>query len=286
MDKLEIRAATKDEFSIVLEWAAAEGWNPGLDDLSAFYAADPKGFLMGFLGSKPVSSISVVQYGKSYGFLGFYIVHPEFRGQGIGIATWNKGLKHLAGRTIGLDGVVDQQDNYQKSGFILQGRNIRHTGIPVLNPKGQPDLEIRNISQGDMDALFSYDRHLFSIQRTAFLTAWLQHGNFGKRTTKVALKNGKICGFGALRECRNGFKVGPLFSENPQTADTLLTALCERLPKDAEISLDTPEDNSEAVALARKYGLKPTFETARMYKGCAPSLPIDKIYGITSFELG
>ena len=286
MEKLEIRAVTKEEFSIAVDWAATEGWNPGLADLTAFYAADPNGFFMGFVQDKPVSSLSVVRYGQSYGFLGFYIVLPEFRGQGIGIATWNRGLEHLAGRTIGLDGVVDQQDNYWKSGFILQGRNIRHTGVPLINSKQQYDLEIRDVMQSDMEALISYDCQFFSIQREGFLNAWLQDGLIGKKATKIAFENGNICGFGTVRECQNGFKIGPLFSENSKTADALLAALCKTLPEGAEVSLDTPEDNSDAVTLAQEFGLKPSFETARMYRGDAPNLPIGKIYGITTFELG
>jgi hypothetical protein len=41
-----------------------------------------------------------------------------------------------------------------------------------------------------------------------------------------------------------------------------------------------------ARALFERYGLKPVFETARMYRGPVPVLPLDRIYGITTFELG
>ena len=119
MTDIVIRPASEAEFSTAVEWAAGEGWNPGLDDLSAFFAADPDGFLMGFVEDEPVSSISVVRYGADFGFLGFYIVRPDYRGSGAGMAIWNAGMRHLDGRTVGLDGVVAQQDNYRKSGFIL-----------------------------------------------------------------------------------------------------------------------------------------------------------------------
>jgi hypothetical protein len=72
----------------------------------------------------------VVRYGGGFGFLGFYMVTPDMRELGIGLATWNAGMEYLGDRVIGLDGVVAQQYNYRKSGFVLHGRNIRHTGVP------------------------------------------------------------------------------------------------------------------------------------------------------------
>ena len=79
-----IRNADQYAFQVAVEWAANESWNPGLDDLPPFYAADPDGFLMGYIGDEPVACISVVRYGAEFGFLGFYIVSPAHRGQGCG----------------------------------------------------------------------------------------------------------------------------------------------------------------------------------------------------------
>ena len=90
-----ICAAARDEISIPIEWATAEGWNPGLHDADSFYAADPGGFLLGLLNDQPIASISVVKYGESFGFLGFYIVRPEYRGRGYGMQVWRAGLDAL-----------------------------------------------------------------------------------------------------------------------------------------------------------------------------------------------
>ena len=123
-----IRVMTRQEVDIAIDWAAAEGWNPGLYDADCFTAADPNGFLIGVLGDEPIAAVSAVRYGDSFGFLGFYLVKPEYRGRGYGFRIGNAGLAHLGGRTIGLDGVVAQQDNYRKSGFIVAHRNIRYQG--------------------------------------------------------------------------------------------------------------------------------------------------------------
>lgn len=69
-----------------------------------------------------------MKYDNSYGFLGFYIVKPEFRGRGYGLKLWQAGLKYLEGCNVGLDGVVEQQGNYMQSGFKLAYGNIRFEG--------------------------------------------------------------------------------------------------------------------------------------------------------------
>jgi hypothetical protein len=285
MMDIEIRPASVDEFEAAIGWAADEGWNPGLDDLAVFHQADPAGFLMGFRGGEPVSSISVVRYGKAFGFLGFYIVAGDHQGTGAGITTWNAGLAHLEGRTIGLDGVVAQQENYRKSGFVLAGRNIRFTGVPALGEDNN-SVEIRAIKRSDLEHFFSYDREFFPESRDGFIADWAAPENDERRTGLLAISDGAIAGYSVIRECRSGYKIGPLFADNEVLANDLLLALCRRAPNHAEISIDVPEANAASIRMAERLGLKPVFETARMYKGPAPDLPISRIFGITTFELG
>ena len=53
-----------------------------------------------------------------------------------------------------------------------------------------------------------------------------------------------------------------------------------------EIFLDVPSVNREAVALALDHGLTPVFETARMYTGPIRPLRLERVFGVTTFELG
>ena len=285
MTTLEIRQASAAEFEVAIGWAADEGWNPGLDDLAVFHAADREGFLIGCRDGVPVSSISVVRYGSGYGFLGFYIVHPEHRGQGHGIATWDAGMARLEGRVVGLDGVVAQQDNYRRSGFALAGRNIRYTGVPSDTAGDRPGAEVRDLSAGDLTGVLSYDRAFFPAPRDAFTEPWASPEAGTRRRAKIAVSDGSVTGYGVIRACRTGHKIGPLFADREATAIALFEALCGTAPG-AEVSLDTPEGNPAARRLAERHGLRPVFETARMYRGPAPDLPLDRTFGITTFELG
>jgi GNAT acetyltransferase-like protein/acetyltransferase (GNAT) family protein len=286
MRGMEIRVARRHEFAVVLDWAAAEGWNPGLGDLAAFFATDGCGFLIGFMDGQPMASISVVRYGQDFGFLGFYIVAPDFRGAGAGLAIWKAGMARLDNRTVGLDGVLDAQENYRQSGFELAGRNIRFGGVPVGVEQGDSSCTILNFSPEFFATVQTFDRSVFGAPREGFLRAWTNNIPEGGRKTKIAVKDGDLAGYGTVRPCRSGYKIGPLFARTPQIAQGLLAGICGGLPKDREVFLDVPEDNGAGMALAEQFGLAPVFETARMYRGRAPDLPVNTIFGITSFELG
>ena len=65
-----------------------------------------------------------------------------------------------------------------------------------------------------------------------------------------------------------------------------MAELCRPLPSGTTIVIDVPEDNRAAVMLAESLGMAATFETARMYKGPLPALPVDRTFGVTTFELG
>jgi len=124
-----IRTMHRDEIRLAIDWAADEGWNPGLHDAASFHAADPQAFLVAEVDGVPVGCISAVAYGTGFGFIGLYIVAPAWRGRGLGMRLWNAGMARLAGRVIGLDGVPAQQENYRRSGFASAWRNVCHGGV-------------------------------------------------------------------------------------------------------------------------------------------------------------
>ncbi|WP_119418812.1 GNAT family N-acetyltransferase [Desertibaculum subflavum] len=277
------RVMSAAELDLAVEWAASEGWNPGLNDALAFRVADPAGFLVGLKDGVPVASISVVRYGADFGFLGFYIATLEARGQGLGYRLWQAGMAHLAGRNVGLDGVPAQQANYRKSGFTLAWRNVRFGGVPQPGKSAAPGVTLVDARTLPFTALAQYDRRFFPAPRDAFLAAWIgTQGHHGL----AALRNGDVVGLGIVRPCREGHKIGPLYAESRDVAGALFQGLCAARSADGPVFLDVPEPNAAAVALAEGAGLKPAFETARMYTGPAPAIDRTGLYGVTTFELG
>jgi GNAT superfamily N-acetyltransferase len=277
-----IRTMRPEEMPTALDWAAAEGWNPGLADAACFLAADPEGFLVAELDGLPVGCVSAVRYGDGFGFLGFYIVRPGFRGHGHGLALWRAAMARLRPGVVGLDGVVAQQANYRRSGFDLLHRNIRYGATAPRPPDAAGLPPVAVASSVPFAALAAFDRRFFPVPREAFLRGWIGAPGHVARVVPGAAG---LRGLAVLRPCREGSKIGPLFADDPAVARALFADLLAATPPGA-VFLDLPEPNADAIAMARDAGMAPSFETARMYAGAAPALDLPAIYGITSFELG
>lgn len=292
------RRATADEITTLLGWAAAEGWNPGHDDAEAFYAADPNGFFVVTDNRQPVACVSVVRQGEitdgaAYGFLGLYLCKPDFRGTGLGLRVWQAGMEYLDGHTVALDGVVDQQSNYQKSGFALAYRNIRYTGAAdklgrVLPAYSKVDgISIRRVKDTDIEKLVELDQAINGVNRSQYLSHWFtdtshRHTLVAEQETADGLT---IVAVGTIRACLENFKIGPLLSGDASIARRLIAQLVTTVGATA-VSIDVPEPNTVAADLATEAGLLPVFETARMYRGQQPVAKLDRVFGVCTLELG
>ena len=283
MSKYTIRPMTRLELDWAVDRAADEGWNPGLHDADAFFAQDPSGFLLGMLDNKPVGCVSAISYGGVFGFIGFYIMIPEFRGQGYGIQLWREAMNRLEGQVVGLDGVFAQQDSYRKSGFDFQYRNIRFEYVNSPTQTIPPSTQSQPLETLPFEQVAAYDQCMFGFPRPAFLRGWLAMPGAVKL---AATRKGELSGYGVLRPCRTGYKIGPLFAENANAAEQLFMDLCAQADAGEKIYLDVPECNEAGMALAARHGMREVFGTARMYCGAASDLPTDNIFGVTTFELG
>lgn len=280
MSDLLIRNLRPEDISLAIDWATAEGWNPGMADAACFVAPDAHGFFVGEIDGEPVATVSCVNYDESFAFLGFYIVRADLRGAGHGLRIWNAAIAHAGARTIGLDGVVAQQDNYRKSGFQLAYANIRYGGIVTAPPK--PPADVVALDTIRFALVEADDATVFPARRSAFLRAWI---NASGHVGRALVRDGKLAAWGVIRPCRTGCKIGPLVADDRAAAAAIAQALLASADG-GEVFLDVPAVNREAVALAVELGLKPVFETARMYTRPIPPLRLDRVFGVTSFELG
>lgn len=284
IDELKFQRLDIEGLKTLVKWAVEEGWNPGPNDAEVFWAADSEGFYGYFFNDELIGGGSIVSYNGNFGFMGFFIVKPEYRSAGIGRKLWYHRRDTLLSRLkkdapIGMDGVLAMQPFYEQGGFNIAFRDERYekTGLPL-----EVHENISSIKDEDAQFILEYDSKCFGFSRPQFLLPWLSMP--GNKTFKYVEGN-QLKGFVIVRKANTGYKICPLFADSPIIAEELYKA-CLNAVIGEQLYIDIPVANTGAVELVQKYKAEYVFECARMYYGTPPTMPIDNVFGITSFELG
>ena len=267
---------TLADAELALDWAAAEGWNPGRHDAASCLAADPEGLLVGLVDGVPVAVIGCVRYADAFGFVGLYIVREDLRGRGHGIALWDVGHDHLGELPSALEGVEAQIPNYARSGYVAGGWTQRWQATSRTTATPHPDLAPVTVAD-----VLELDTRAFGVPREAFLQGWLGQP---EAVARGLWRNGRLAGYGLRRRCRVGWKVGPLFAPDLATAGLLLDGLVADVQ--GPYWIDIPRAHPDATRLATDRDMQPVFRTSRMVRGRAPAHDASLVYGVSSLELG
>ena len=287
---LQIRPLERTEIPAVTGWARQEGFAPGSGDVAIYRQTDRQGIWVGWLGHEPIGCITAVRYTADYGFIGLYLVRPEWRGRGYGLQLWQHALNHLADLPcIGLEAAIDRIDDYSRWGFVAASPTTRWQAITDGGSPPPAALHGWQLLAGEAIpemAVQCFDAQREPSPRPHFLSQWLHH----PAGTVLALLDGDgIChGFGRIRPCLlkrgEGWRTGPLMAETPEAAGVLLQGLLHQHP--GVVLIDAPGANAAAAPLLEQLGFRAIGRTLRMYRGEAPAVTLKDVYGLACLELG
>ncbi len=271
-EKIAIRTVQNEsEVELILSWAEAEKWNPGKYDYKPYFEMDKKGYLLLLVDEKPVGSISLVKYSNEFSFIGLFIVLPEYRSRGLGKVLWEAAMLNLEKfPTIGLYSVPQQVSRYSTSGFVEAYKNKRRSAQAPEKPEEISYLMDAKKNPNRMfSALCRYDKEVFTHNREKLLNSMLK---MPQTFAFVSFnKNDRVNGYGIVRPCMEGFRIGPLYADDCESAKTLFRILLSRIPGKSFI-LDMPENNTFSDLFAEYFKLQHVSQadTVAMIKGEEP----------------
>ena len=282
----EIRRMTLTELKRQVLWAQKEGWEPGKDDAELFWNLDPEGFLAIEEGGRHVGGGAVIRHDGNFGFMGLFIMDPNHRGKGWGKKLWIARRDYLLGRlsanaTIGLDGVYEMVPFYEKGGFKSF---THHRRFRLDQPSAGAFIgnTICSLELDELAELADFDACCFPTRREGFLFNWTSQSS----AIAYGVKNSQgLKGFGVMRGCPSGWRIGPLFAETRDDAEALFLAF-QTHQSNLPIFLDSPDNNPESRKMCCQFGMKETFGCIRMYLGAPPSMDHSRIFGVTTLEVG
>ncbi len=281
MAQLIIEQGGRFAVDYAVNQANKEGWNPGLDDASTFIHADPNGFFIAKIDDKPIGCAAGICYGSDYAFFGLYVIEEAYRGLGYGMQLTQRRLDYVGNRCTGLDGVLENEQMYAKIGFRTAFISHRYAITPT-NIKDPQSSLVKRATATDLKNIEQYDRLCFPAPRHDFLQAWLATPHH--QAFYLQNDNQQITGYAIMRQCVQGYKIGPLFANGGKAAKALLDCCLQHA--DATVFIDIPEINKTACALASAYQAEKVFACARMYRQGSPDIDMQRVFAITTFELG
>ena len=288
---LRILPLETEDIPAVTTWARQEGFAPGHGDVAIYRHTDRQGIWVGWLGNERIGCITGVRYNAAYGFIGLYLVRPPWRGRGYGLQLWRHALEHLQDLAcIGVEAAPDRADDYASWGFRPASATVRWQAIsdgePAASPEPGGPWQLLEGAAIPPNAVQWFDAQREPSPRPHFLAQWLNH----RAGTVLALVDaqGNCHGFGRIRPCLlhrgEGWRIGPLMAETPEAAVQLLQGLLLRHA--GVVLIDAPAANAQAAAVLEGQGFSPISETLRMYRGAAPAVSLQDVYGLACLELG
>ncbi|MDR0468829.1 MAG: GNAT family N-acetyltransferase [Peptococcaceae bacterium] len=277
---LTIRNFTLPEMVFPMEVAFKEGWNPGLYDGVAFYQADPDGFFLAEQDGGMVGGISAVNFDDRLIVIGNHFVLPPYRGQGIGKALWERALLVAGDKSIRVNGLPEGRLFYESYGFQELGNIIRYGGSVFA--EGRISDDVYSAQDISFSQLTDFDAGFFGISRPGFLRTWLATPAM---ISLCLLKEGELQGWGCMRRCRNGWRLGPVFAKHYEHAEELVRHFA--LSTVAEnVYMDITDSNVQAIRLAFAMGMTPWEARVKLYRGEYIKEPLDQIFGFTTVDIG
>ena len=288
---LRILPLEKDDIPVVTVWAQQEGFAPGVGDVAIYRHTDRQGIWMGWLGNERIGCITGVRYNAAYGFIGLYLVCPAWRGRGYGLKLWRHALEHLGDLPcVGVEAAPDRLDDYASWGFQPASATVRWQVISDGESScGQDKGGEWQLLEGaaiPLSAVQRFDAQREPTPRPHFLAQWLNHP--AGSVLALVDAQGRCHGFGRIRPCLlqqgEGWRIGPLMAETPEAAERLLQGLLCR--HRGVVLVDAPAANAHATSVLEQLGFRQISQTLRMYRGAAPAVSLQDVYGLACLELG
>ena len=302
--KFVIRMAkTADEVQeVFVPRLIQQGWKAGALDHAISFQVDKTGFFVGELNGKVMSCMSAFKYSREYAFIGNLIIDEPYQNLGYGSFLFRTVTSALPkGCNYAADTFEEQVPRYLKYGYKRAWNNKRYIFnttqalAKLWRPQYQPGVRIEKALDVPFPKLLEYDISVHIYERALFLKKWISASNC---YSYAAINNSdrSVVGYAVVRSAlgkENGWKIGPLYADNSTIARYLYGAIFDKLsdidPAGA-VTIDTPcskQCDPESVRIISELGAATDEVSVRMFSKYVPNnWPLNKVYGITSQQLG
>jgi len=273
---------TPEHAAAGLQLSTLIGWNQALGDWNYILAhGDGVGLITPDGGL--AATAMALPYGR-FAWICMVLVAPDYRRRGLATELMNAVIERQeeAGRVPGLDATPDGREVYRRIGFqdIYQLGRFRAERISAL-PANTSDVDVRLLTDADLDRIAPVDLQLFGADRLALLH------HLKDRVPAAGLgawRQGELAGYVLARDGREATQVGPLAASDDTVAQALTSAALTSMKGPVYIDAADVRPEFRAWLEAQGFALQRPF--FRMYRGLDRGLDDPSwLYAIAGPEL-
>lgn len=212
------------------------------------------------------------------------IVKEEYRKFGIGKEMFRKVMGPLKNHNVGGTSLSNRVTFYAQFGWTILSYTLHYSAGPVNPhfvqnpPKG--DFEIVPLSDVSISDFIAYDSELHTVPRAVYICNW---ATWHMAKTYVALRSGKICGYGVLRPSdNNSHRMFPLYADDPVIARALFCKLADGLPPEEPVIFTHPVDNEASNEIVAANGFSTFLSMTRLYNKWNVPVDLKRVYSVSS----
>src|SRR5437773_4937082 len=144
--EITLRAFTPSDLPFADSLRSIVKWNQTMNDWKRVLALSPQGCFIADWNGTAAGTATTISYGNELAWIGMVLVHPDFRGRGIGRALLNHCLEHLQTQKIvciKLDATPQGKLLYDQLRFRDEWALTRWECQAVQNIPSRNDSELR-----------------------------------------------------------------------------------------------------------------------------------------------
>lgn len=244
MIELEIRVERlrKEQIGDIVALSSYIGWDYNIEEIEAVFNS---GIVYGVWNERKelIASAAIILYGEALASIGMVIVHPDYKGRGIGKMTTNSCMNSVSAQTPCMLIATDEGEFlYEKLGF----RAVSYVSKYICNSYNVNDYcienedYIMNYQECDLEELIKLDEYAFGTNRKEFLTKRIMQS---EQCIVVKDEEQSVLGYGLSIQTPENKIIGPIVAKNDEMAMKIVHALVRG--HNGKLRMDVPEGKND-----------------------------------------
>ncbi|MCR6788339.1 MULTISPECIES: GNAT family N-acetyltransferase [Bacillus cereus group] len=246
MIELEIRVERlqKEQISDIVALSSYIGWDYNREEVETIFNS---GIVYGVWNERKelIASAAIILYGEKLASIGMVIVHPDYKGRGIGKIITEACVKSVSAHTpIMLIATDEGKPLYEK----LEFRAVSYVSKYICNSYNAKGYCVRNedyvmnYEEGDLEKIIKIDEYAFGTNRKVFLKKRIIQS---EQCIVVKDKEQNVLGYGLSIQTPENKIIGPVVARNDAMAMRIVHYLARE--HHGKLRIDVPEGKNDFV---------------------------------------